>query len=59
MKDNDGEPALGDFNYSSVVGMLFCLAGHTRPEIFFEVNCCDIYMFCTKRSQELALKWIA
>jgi hypothetical protein len=58
VKDAYGEPALGDFYYSSVVGMLLCLAGHTRPDIAYAVNCCARYMFCPKRSHELALKRI-
>jgi hypothetical protein len=58
VKDSDGEPALGDFSYSSVVGMLLYLAGHTRPDIAYAVNCCARYMFCPKRSHELALKRI-
>eukprot|EP00804_Cyclotella_cryptica_P025289 CCRYP_010373-RB/>CCRYP_010373-RB protein AED:0.34 eAED:0.34 QI:0/-1/0/1/-1/0/1/0/497 len=58
VKDADGEPALGEFSYSSVVGMLLYLAGHTRPDIAYAVNCCARYMFCPKRSHELALKRI-
>jgi len=58
VKDVDGEPALGEFSYSSVVGMLLYLAGHTRPDIAYAVNCCARYMFCPKRSHELALKRI-
>ena len=29
VKDEDGQPAHGDFNYASVVGMLLYLSGHT------------------------------
>ena len=58
VKDADGEPALGEFSYSSIVGMLLYLAGHTRPDIAYAVNCCARYMFCPKRSHELALKRI-
>ena len=58
VKDADGEPALGDFSYSSVVGMLLYLAGHTRPDIAYAVNCCARYMFCPMRSHELVLKRI-
>eukprot|EP00804_Cyclotella_cryptica_P023030 CCRYP_000303-RA/>CCRYP_000303-RA protein AED:0.39 eAED:-0.26 QI:0/-1/0/1/-1/0/1/0/408 len=57
-KDADGEPALGEFSYSSVVGMLLYLAWHTRPEIAYAVNCCARYMFCPKRPHDLALKRI-
>ncbi len=58
MKDDDGDPALGDFSYSSVVGMLLYLAGNTQPDIAYTVNCCARYMFCPKRSHELVLKRI-
>ncbi len=58
VKDVAGDPALGDFSYSSVVGMLLYLAGHTRPDIAYAVNCCARYMFCPRRSHELALKRI-
>ena len=57
-RDADGEPASGEFNYSSIVGMLMYLAGHTRPDIAYAVNCCARYMFCPKRSHEKALKRI-
>jgi hypothetical protein len=57
VKDVNGELA-GAFSYSSVVGMLLYLSGHTRPDITFAVNCCARYMFCPKYSHELALKRI-
>jgi hypothetical protein len=58
MKDADGEAAHGRFSYSSVIGMLLYLSGHTRPDIAYAVNCCARYMFCPKHSHELALKRI-
>jgi hypothetical protein len=58
VKDVTGELASGAFSYSSVVGMLLYLSGHTRPDITFAVNCCACYMFCPKHSHELALKRI-
>jgi len=57
-KDPDGEEARGGFSYSSVVGMLLYLSGHTRPDIAYAVNCCARYMFCPRHSHELALKRI-
>jgi hypothetical protein len=54
----DGDPALGDFSYNSVVGMIMYLAGHTRPDIAYAIDCCARYMFCPKRSRKLALKRI-
>jgi len=57
-KDEDGIPASGTFSYSSVVGMLLYLSGHTRPDIAYAVNCCARYMFCPKHSHEQALKRI-
>jgi hypothetical protein len=56
VKNLNGEAASGVFSYSSVVGMLLYLSGHTRPDITFAVNCCTWYMFCPKHLHELALK---
>jgi hypothetical protein len=56
IKDLDGEAANGAFSYSSVVGMLLYLSGHTRPGIAFAVNCCARYMFSPRHLHELALK---
>jgi hypothetical protein len=53
VKDTDGEGAHGGFSYSSVVGMLLYLSGHTRPNVDYAVNCCARYMFCPKHSHEL------
>ena len=57
-KDADGDPCIEHFNVAAVVGQLLYLSGHTRPEIAYAVNCCARYMFCPKRSHELALKQI-
>jgi hypothetical protein len=53
IKDLDGEAASGAFSYSSVVGMLLYLSGHTHP---FAVNCCARYMFSPRHLHESALK---
>ncbi len=58
VKDADEEAAHGGFSYSSVIGMLLYLTGHTCPDIAYAVNCCARYMFCPKHSHELALKRI-
>ncbi len=53
-----GEPASGDFNYKSVVGMLLNLAGHTHPDTTYTVNCTARSIFCPKLVQEQALQRI-
>jgi hypothetical protein len=58
VKDVNGDLASGAFSYSSVVGMLLYLSGHSCPDITFAVNCCARYMFCPKYVHELALKQI-
>ena len=54
-KDEDGEPATCTFNYASVIGMLWYLYGHSRPDIGFAVSQAARFSFNTKRSHELAL----
>ena len=58
VRDEDGEQPHGDFSYSSVVGMLLYLSGHTRPDIAYAVNCCARHMFNPRHSHEIALKRI-
>ena len=58
VKDAYRDPALRDFSYNIVVGMLLYLAGHMLPDIASAANCCSRYMFCPKRSHEFALKRI-
>lgn len=58
VKDEHGPPSEESFSYASVVGMLLYLAGHTRPDITYAVNCCARYTFCPKKSHEVALKRI-
>jgi hypothetical protein len=58
VKDEDAVAAAKGFSYSSVVGMLIYLAGHTQPDITYAVNCCARNMFCPKHSHELSLKRI-
>jgi hypothetical protein len=35
IKDAEGAPATGAFSYSSVVGMLLYLSGHTHPDTLY------------------------
>jgi hypothetical protein len=57
--DAEGAPTTGALSYSSVVGMLLYLSGHTRPDIAYAVNCAACYyMFCPKKSHEESLKQI-
>ena len=58
-KNEDGVPASGSFKYSSVVGIMLYLSGHTRPYIYFAINCCARYMFFPKHFHEVALKKIS
>ena len=57
-KDEDGEGPQGSFSYSSIVGMLLYLSGHSRPDISYAVHCCARYMFNPRLSHEKALKRI-
>ena len=56
-KYEDGEEPLGTFSYSSVVGMILCVLGHSRPGIEYTVNCCAWYMFNPRVSHKKTLKW--
>ena len=58
-KDEDGEGPQELFSYSSVVGMLLYLSGHSQHDISYAVNCCAIYMFNPRLSPEKALKRIS
>jgi hypothetical protein len=37
-KDEQGDPATGDFNYASVIGMIWYLYGHSRPDLGFALS---------------------
>lgn len=55
VKDEAGDFPDGDFNYSSVIGMLQYLQNHTRPDITFAVSQCARFIHSPRRSHELAL----
>ena len=40
VKDEDGESVYGTFIYSTVVGMILYVSGHTRPDVSFSVDFC-------------------
>ena len=54
-KDPDGDPPNGTFNYASVIGMLWHLYGHSRPDLGFAVSQAARFSFAPKRSHEKAL----
>ena len=57
-RDKDGTPADPLVYYSSVVGMLLYLSGHTRPDIAFAVHQCARYTFQPTTKHVTALKHI-
>jgi hypothetical protein len=54
-KDLDGDPADCTFNYASVIGALWYLYGHSRPDLGFACSQAARFTFQPKRSHELAL----
>ena len=56
--DEDGEPPQKFYNYTSVVGVLGYLQGHSRADITFAISQVSRYTFCPKRSHELSLEHI-
>ena len=58
VKDEDGDPPNGLFNYASVVGMLQYLQAHSRPDITFAVSQCARFVHSPRRSHEKALERI-
>ena len=58
VKDEDGDPPNGVFNYASVVGMLQYLQAHTRPDITYAVSQCARFVHSPRRSHEKALERI-
>jgi hypothetical protein len=54
-KDQDGDPPNCAFNYASMIGMLWYVEAHSRPDIGFAVSQCARFAFSPKRSHELAM----
>lgn len=54
-KDIDGDPPNCAFNYASVVGMIWYLYGHSRPDLGMAISQVARFSFAPKRSHELAL----
>jgi hypothetical protein len=57
-KDISGDPPDAKFNYSSVVGMLQYLQGHSRPDITYAVSQVARFVHSPRRSHEIALERI-
>jgi hypothetical protein len=57
-KDEYGDPPQGTYNYTSVIGQLQYLQGHTRINITMAVSQCARFTHNRKRSHELALEQI-
>jgi hypothetical protein len=58
VKDEDGDPPDGVYSYSSVIGMLQYLQGHSRPDITYAVSQCARFTHSPKRSHERGLERI-
>ena len=53
--DKDGDPPNATFNYASVIGMMWYLYGHSRPDLGFALSQAARFSHAPKRSHELAL----
>jgi Reverse transcriptase (RNA-dependent DNA polymerase) len=53
--DKEGDPPNGTFNYASVIGMMWYLYGHSRPDLGFALSQAARFSHSPKRSHELAL----
>jgi hypothetical protein len=56
--DKNGDPPQGHYSYSSMIGMLQYLQGHSIPDTTFAVSQCSRFIHSTKCLQEIALKRI-
>ena len=58
VKDEQGERPNGVYSYSSIIGMLQYLQGHSRPDITYAVSQCARFTHAPRRSHEVALERI-
>jgi hypothetical protein len=58
VKDAEGDPPDGTFNYRSVIGIMGYLQSNSRPDITFAVSSAARFSHDPKRSHEIALKRI-
>ena len=56
VKDTDREVAHGDFSYSSVVGIMPHVSGHSRTDIAYAINCAACCLFCPRHFYRFALR---
>jgi len=54
-KDEDGDHTTADFNYASVIRMIWHLYGHSRSELGFALSQASQFTHSPRRSHELAL----
>ena len=59
VKDTDEELPDQEFNYSSVVGMLQYLQGHSRPDLTYSVSQVSCYAHFSRKLHEIAIERIA
>ena len=50
VKDEYAKTAYITLSYIIVVDMILYLSGNACPDVYFAMNCCNRYMFCTKQS---------
>jgi len=60
VKDENGEPQQDTFNHASVVGMLLCLSGHTRPDLAYSVSQVAQFIFNPKHLHKICnqMDWL-
>ena len=56
VKNEDGDPPNGTYNYSSVIGMIRYLQRRLRPDIIYALRACACFVYSTRRSHKIALE---